>query len=136
MVQTTKNAMKKMPNTELELHLTRYLLHQHTTPHSTTGRSPSELLMGRRVRTLLDSVAPSMEQHMKRKEADHVSRQLIPTRVFEEVPTRVFEEEQKVFCRNFATQGPRWTPTIVKQTLGPVSYNKSAVHNLSMLHFA
>ena len=39
-----------MGQTEFTLNLTRFLLSYRTTPHSTTDKSPSELLMGRQLR--------------------------------------------------------------------------------------
>lgn len=44
MVRTTKEYLKKIPNGEIRLRLARFLLDQHVTPHSSTGRSTAELL--------------------------------------------------------------------------------------------
>ena len=41
-------------DTESEVH--RFLLRYRTVPHSTTGRTPSELLFGRTIRTTLDLI--------------------------------------------------------------------------------
>lgn len=111
--ESDKNAIKKMPSKDFPLHFARYLLHQHTTPHSITGRSPGELLMGRQLRKHLDAVFPNMNMHLKQEQ--RVNKQV--------VAPRVFKQDQKVFCRNYGTQGPKWTPATVTQTLGPLSYN-------------
>ena len=38
----------------LQTRVSRFLFNYHTTPHTTTGATPAELLMGRRLRTHLD----------------------------------------------------------------------------------
>ena len=46
-VRTVKEGLKKIGNVEsIECHIARGLFHYKITPHSTTGISPSELLMG------------------------------------------------------------------------------------------
>ena len=52
-VQTFKTAMKKMEGPLLE-QIPRFLLQYRITPQTTTGQSPAELLMGRKLRTIFD----------------------------------------------------------------------------------
>ena len=42
----------------LEDRISRFLFACRTTPHTTTGVSPAELLMGRKLKTRLDLVRP------------------------------------------------------------------------------
>ncbi|KRX70380.1 LanC-like protein 2 [Trichinella sp. T6] len=52
MVRTTKEFLKKMTQCDWEYNLANFLFCQHVTPCTTTGKSPAELLMNRRLRTL------------------------------------------------------------------------------------
>ena len=45
----------------LQLKLSRFLLSDRNTPHSTTGKAPSELFLHRTLRTRLDVLRPSIE---------------------------------------------------------------------------
>ena len=46
-----------------------FLLRYHTTPHSTTGATPAELLMKRRLRTRLSLVKPDLAQEIENKQS-------------------------------------------------------------------
>ncbi|KRZ34848.1 Uncharacterized protein T4C_5859 [Trichinella pseudospiralis] len=51
MVRSTKEFIKKMTQRDWEYNLANFLFCQHVTPSTTTGKSPAELLMNRRLRT-------------------------------------------------------------------------------------
>ena len=53
-VQTFKTTLKKTMPTDVATSLVRFLFQYRITPHSTTGISPAELLLGRRPRSHLD----------------------------------------------------------------------------------
>lgn len=53
-VRETKKALKAFPGGDVELRLIQFLLEQHILPSTSTGQSPAELMMGRRLRTALD----------------------------------------------------------------------------------
>ncbi|XP_003368892.1 putative integrase core domain protein [Trichinella spiralis] len=55
MVRTTKEALRKM-------RLANFLFSQRVSPCATTGKSPAELLMKRRLRTVLDRINPDIEE--------------------------------------------------------------------------
>ena len=57
-VQTVKEGLKRMTGS-LEARLPRFLLKYRVTPQATTGIAPTELLMGRRIRTHLDLLYPT-----------------------------------------------------------------------------
>ena len=57
-VQSFKSALRKTSEGSIETRIAKFLFHQRLTPHTSTGNSPAELLMGRRPRSLLDVVRP------------------------------------------------------------------------------
>nr|XP_056702475.1 uncharacterized protein K02A2.6-like [Euleptes europaea] len=60
MVRTTKEAMRRIERNDWDRGLAEFLLYQHTTPNSPTGKSPAELLMGRWPETPLDRLHPDL----------------------------------------------------------------------------
>ena len=56
-VQTVKSGLAKM-DSNIDERLHRFLFRYQLTPHSTTGLSPAELLMGRKLRCSLNQVHP------------------------------------------------------------------------------
>ena len=60
-VKTFKAGMRKMTEGSLRQKLARFLFSYRTTPHSTTGVSPAELLMNRKLKSVLDLLNPRDE---------------------------------------------------------------------------
>ena len=54
---------------DLETCLARFLYHYRITPHVTTGVSPAELLMGRKLRSQLDLLQPDTTSRVR--QTDH-----------------------------------------------------------------
>ena len=50
----------------LQQRLSDFLLYQHITPHTTTGRPPADLLMGRKLRSKLDLLIPDVSAAVSR----------------------------------------------------------------------
>ena len=67
-VQTVKRGLKQMVGASVEEKLSKFLHKYRITPHSTTGISPSELLMGRRLRSRLDLLHPDLPDKVKGKQ--------------------------------------------------------------------
>ncbi|CAI5657334.1 unnamed protein product [Oreochromis niloticus] len=59
-VETLKDGLKKVPGLSIEKRLCRFLFQYRITPHTTTGLSPAELLMGRKPRSHLDLLRPDV----------------------------------------------------------------------------
>ena len=57
-VQIVKKGLKKEEGGTMTSKIAKVLMAYRTTPQSTTGVSPSELLQGRRIRTRLDLLKP------------------------------------------------------------------------------
>ncbi|KRY35447.1 Uncharacterized protein T01_5966 [Trichinella spiralis] len=106
MVRITKEFLKKMTQRDWEYDLANFSFCQHVTPCTTAGKSPAELLMNRRLRTVLDRLQPDVELEDLDKN-------------FEKV--RTFQTYDQVYARNYSSE-KTWKPaTFVTQT-GPPSY--------------
>jgi hypothetical protein len=114
-VQTLKEGLKKSTSGTIEAKVDRFLFHYRMTPHSTTGRPPAELLMGRRPRSHLDQIHPDLTDRVRgnqeRQKAEHDRH----------AKSRAFAVEEAVFIRNFA-RGPTWVSGTIVMTQGPCSY--------------
>ncbi|XP_033014676.1 uncharacterized protein K02A2.6-like [Lacerta agilis] len=106
MVRTTKDALRRIVYGDWHQRLSSFLLSQHVTPHSTTGRSPAELLMRRRLTTRLDRLHPD-------RAADRPQEAI-------KAP-RIFQQGDPVYTKNYGS-GPAWIPATVSRPTGPVSY--------------
>ena len=114
-VQTFKEALTKSTG-DLETRLARFLFAYRITPHSTTGRSPAELLLGRKPRSSLDGLRPDPDltdkvaQSQSQQKANH-DRHSRP---------RTFYVGDHVYVRNFRGT-PLWLPGVVRSWIGPLS---------------
>ncbi len=95
----------------------KLLLHiDRVTPHATTMKAPSDLLLGRRIRTRLDFLRPNtaerVEKQQSRQKKNHDNHSKL----------RVLSEGSMVFVRNMPS-GEKWIPGIVLSSLGNVSYS-------------
>ncbi|XP_043216310.1 uncharacterized protein LOC122378840 isoform X1 [Amphibalanus amphitrite] len=63
-VQTVKQGLRKQGNGTLHTKLARVLFTYRSSPHSTTGVTPAELMTGRRMRTRLDCMLPSLQDRV------------------------------------------------------------------------
>ena len=65
-VQTFKSFMTSSGGDDLQQQLSQFLFQCHSTPHSATGVSPAQLLMGRRLLMRLDQMHPSVSSWVTR----------------------------------------------------------------------
>ena len=114
-MQTLKIGLKKITSGILEDRLARFLFQYRLTPHSTTGTSPAELLMGRKPCSTLDLLKPNI--------ADRVCHNQQKQKAVHDKGTaqRTFEIGSPVFVKNFAS-GPTWLAGNVTSTEGHYSY--------------
>ena len=82
-MQTMKLALKKGAGKDLESCLMRFLFRYRMTPHASTGVSPAELLMGRRLRSYISMIHPGV------KEMGEATQELVQEKV------RATQERQK-----------------------------------------
>ena len=113
-VQSFKEGLKKTAYSpaSLETRLARFLFQYRITPHSTTGRPPSELLMGRVIQSHLDLVKPRVGRTVRRSQELHDSHSR----------ERTFVVGVEVLAREFVNNKRLWTPGVVTETLGPLTY--------------
>ena len=71
------NHSNRMQGESLALKLARYLFHYRITPHSTTGLSPAELLMGHCPRSVLDLVHPDPVQRVENCQQQQLVEQAV-----------------------------------------------------------
>ena len=116
-VKTVKNGLRKMKSVaNLREKLSRFLFRYRITPHTTTGQTPAELLMGRLPRSRLSLVRPDLSDRITMKQSrqaqDHDRRSR----------ARVITVGDNVFVKNFPNLIPRWIPGVVVEQLGPLSF--------------
>ena len=75
-VQILKSAIKQAEITKQDVNtvVARYFLVYRNTPHATTGESPAILLMGRKLRTRLDLIKPSVSRMVEKKQFPVIER--------------------------------------------------------------
>ena len=117
-VQTIKNGLRtaNIQTGNSEQKLRNFLLAYRTTPSSTTGQTPSELFVGRRIRTRLDLLKPDLKQRMENQRA----QMEFSNRNQRQTP-RTFCGGDNVLVRNL-TNGPKWLSGIIKQQIAPLTY--------------
>lgn len=114
-VKTFKAGMKKMSGETLQSRVQKFLFHYRITPHTTTGRPPAELLMGRVPRSRLQMIRPNLharvqcKQGMQKLYHDRHSRD------------RSFYCGDSVYVQNFA-RGDKWLAGTIEKETGPLSY--------------
>ena len=112
-VQTVKRGLKALniEKGDAELKLSNYLLGYRSTPTTTTGRTPSELFLGRNVRTRLDLMKPNLQERMTQYETKMETYQQKRRQ-----PVREFQEGEKVLVQNIPNSKSKWIEgTIIKQ---------------------
>ena len=70
-VRTFEDGIKKLEESEGTVHikLSRFLLAYRSTPQTTTGVTPAELLFNRRLRTRLDLIRPDVRQRVEAQQS-------------------------------------------------------------------
>ena len=114
-VQTVKDGLTKMPGSSVAQKLQLVLFNYRLTPHSTTGRSPAEMLMGRKLRSRLDLLHPNLQSKVHKKQER--MKETHDAHAME----RQFKEGDKIYLKNFG-HGPKWLSGVIQMVTGPVSY--------------
>lgn len=99
----------------LERALQAFLLRYRTTPHTTTGISPSTLMLGRELRTRLDLLRPELRARVEDKQATQSKYHN------QHCTERNLTIGAEVWARNWR-EGSMWVKARVRDRLGPLSY--------------
>ncbi len=110
MVRTFKEALKNLKMGDIQTKVDRLLYKYRIMPHSSTGKSPAEMMFQRQIRTPFHLLKPGSQvtepgQSCKVKDK-----------------TRKFESGDKVWAKNFAKGGEKWVPGVINKKLGNVTY--------------
>jgi len=102
-VQTFKSGMKKVQDSPGSVE--RFLMSYRTTPHTTIGKRPDQMLFGRKIRTKLDRFKPTPSTS-------------IPT----DIPVTRYQPctGDEVYVKNYSRHGTPWVKGVVREKLGNV----------------
>ena len=104
--------MTKIQKGSIRERVARFLTKYRTTPHTTTGLSPAELLSGRQLRTHLDLLHPNLvDKVMGQREA----QKEFHDRSSKERHLMVGEQ---VLAQNFSGRGDKWIPGLIIEQSG------------------
>ncbi|XP_058038754.1 uncharacterized protein K02A2.6-like [Ahaetulla prasina] len=105
-VRSAKEALSRLKPGDWQTKIDFFLAVQHRTPSTATGRSPAELLMGRKLRCPLDRLNPQYTPEGYQGELGK---------------TRGMEIGDRVWARNYG-DGPSWLAGQIIKATGPKSY--------------
>ncbi|CAB0008407.1 unnamed protein product, partial [Nesidiocoris tenuis] len=127
-VRTFKDRLKNEKGNRWQIleKVDEFLFTYRSTPHSTTGRSPAELIFGRRLTSPFDLLKPDL----KRKQDQALWNQRCNRG--EEKQVRKFKEGDNVMVKCQASKN--WTNGVVVKRTGPMSYEVLADGRLLKKH--
>ena len=115
-VQIVKAGLKRNQEGTFRSRLSNTLASHRLTPHATTGKSPCELLLGRRIRTRLDFLRPNTADKLEKQQAQQKKSHDKQSKL------RKFSEGSTVWVRDMPSGG-KWISGVVLQAHGNVSYS-------------
>ena len=112
-VQTVKSGLAVHREGSLETRISRLLFTYRRLPQSTTGKSPAELLMGRRLRARLDVIRPNLAARVELRQSSTKSHH------DNSHSMRAFSTGEPVYI---STPNKGWDSGLVSEINGPLSY--------------
>ena len=104
-VQSFKQAVKRIAGDTVQERISKFLFTYRITPHSVTGVAPAELLMGRRLRSRLDTWHPDLSKKVsyqqERQKRNH---------------------DSTIHAKNYTSSYLQWLAGTVIEVTGPLSY--------------
>ena len=110
MVRTFKEAMKTLKTGDLQTKLDRLLYKYRIMPHSTTGKTPAQMMFNRELRTPFHFLRPGSQTTQESSPAELKTK------------TRSLQEGDLVWARNFGKGDEIWLAGKVSKKLGNVTY--------------
>ena len=107
-MKNVKQWLKKQGRMTLAAFLRTY----RNVPHTSTGKTPAEIIFGRTPHTHLSMVVPSMVDRMR----DSLEQP-------ESSTPRVFAQGDRVWVRDCRPNAKKWQPGVVQSCMGSLSYN-------------
>ena len=107
--------MKKTSGDPINTRVLRFLFQYRITPHSTTGSSPAELLLGCCPRSRLDLLLPGISNQVHQKQQTQKENHDKHSRL------RTLQVGDNVQVHDFPN-GNGWVPGIIIKASGPLSF--------------
>ncbi|XP_055714357.1 uncharacterized protein K02A2.6-like [Phlebotomus papatasi] len=123
LVDTFKRSLEKQKNSQQSLDdaLQQFLANYRVTPNENApeGKSPSEIIFSRKIRTIFDLLRDTPEEPIRRNEKmeEEYNRR-------HGAKKRIFEKGEEVYAKIFSPgRSFKWTPGVVIERRGSVQYN-------------
>ena len=116
-VQTFKLGVKRTEGKSVQERLSNFLLTYRITPHTSTGVSPAQLLMKRRLRSRFDRLFPNMELHAQKQQANQAHHHDNAKSL------RLFSVGDHVYTKDFSSTHTTWVAGTITKVTGPLSYH-------------
>ena len=110
LVKVVKSGISRREEGTLMTRISRFLFRYRNTPHSCTGRSPAELMLGRPMRCHMDQLHPDLTSEVERKQTKWSEKggRAIPQ----------FQPEDTVWVTAIPQSAHRWVPATVTENMG------------------
>ena len=122
MVDTFKRALKKMEGEEEDIfyNINSFLFSYRSTPNRSApqGKSPAEILIGRKFKTLLDLALPQAAHSTVRNEAMEKQFNIKHGAIY-----RNFEKGELVYAKVYKDNKSFWKPGVITTRFGNVNYD-------------
>ena len=112
-VQVFKHGVKKITG-DIDTNISHFLLHYRSCPQSTTGETPSMLMMKRQIRTRIDILLPGRQNDVTLKQAKMLGKG----------SQRTFYAGDPVYVLNFSQNNKqtKWLSGVIMNKQGPLTY--------------
>lgn len=114
-VQVFKEGLKRSSKGSLETRIARFLFQYRTTPHTTTGVTPAELLMGQCLRSHLSMLNPDVANRVHSKQGEQKKQHDRRSK------DRDLKEGDQVWVREFSSAA--WIRGTLVKNQGPLSFS-------------
>ncbi|GFR57405.1 polyprotein [Elysia marginata] len=127
-VATYISSLRKMTRGTVHEKANRFLFKYHTTPHSTSGVTPAELMFNRKIKTRLDMINDSV--------ARNVAKSQMNQKLYHDKHSKAREitVQDPVLVKNFTSSHPKYIPGEVVKLTGPESFQVQSNQGVKRYH--